>query len=188
MPLEPTIGDYEPVFPSRARHGSEPERWPAPEKSKSFDDPAIKAASPANQKAASNTTLWTTSADWIRRKGHTLTFCALFVFTVVLYLRPYELVPALSSFTSMAFYVGVITLAIFVISQIAAEGNLTTRTQEVNLVLLLCVTALLIFVVIVNVVRTQRRLSLLILLALGVSVYLSICALQDYQSGLFGIG
>src|SRR5829696_8408340 len=180
MPLEPTIGDYEPVFPSRARHGSEPERWPAPEKSKSFDDPAIKAASPANQKAASNTTLWTTSADWIRRKGHTLTFCALFVFTVVLYLRPYELVPALSSFTSMAFYVGVITLAIFVISQIAAEGNLTTRTREVNLVLLLCVTALLsiplavnpgeawktfsellvktllIFVVIVNVVRTQR--------------------------------
>ena len=112
----------------------------------------------------------------------------------------------------MAFYVGIITLSIYAITQIVVEGNLTTRTREVNLVLLLGVAALLsipfainpgeawktfsdllvktllIFIVIVNVVRTERRLRLLMLLALGVSIYLSIAAIQDYQAGLFGIG
>ena len=213
MPLGPTIGDYEPVLPSRARRETDlhaqAETWPASDKFNSFDDPVRKASAPTDDEAA---TVWATSADWIRRKGHSITFCALFLFTVVLYLRPYELVPALSSFTSMAFYIGIITLAIFAISQLIIEGNLTTRTREVNLVLLLGLAALLsiplavnpgeawttfndlliktllIFIVIVNVVRTERRLYMLIWLALGVSVYLSINAIQDYRAGVFAVG
>ena len=217
MPLEPKIGDYEPIVPARARRDKEfhapAETWPTSEKFKSFDSPVIKPAPPTDGQASSDTTtVWATSADWIRRKGHTITFCSLFLFTVVLYLRPYELIPALSSFKSMAFYIGIVTLAIFVISQLVIEGNLTTRTREVNLALLLGVAALLsiplainpaeawkvftdllvktllIFIVIVNVVRTQRRLLLLMLLALGVSVYLSIYAILDYQSGTFLMG
>jgi putative inorganic carbon (hco3(-)) transporter len=216
MPFRPTVGDYEPVLPSRARRDREfhaqPETWPASEKFKSFDSPVSKPASPTGEQAASNTTVWATSADWIRRKGHTLTFCALFLFTVILYFRPYELVPGLSSFTSMAFYVGIITLGIYAITQIVVEGNLTARTREINLALLLGVTALLsipfavspgeawttfndllikallIFIVIVNVVRTKRRLYLLILLSMVVSLYLSFYAIQDYRAGNFGLG
>jgi len=216
MPLEPKIGDYESVVPGRARRDrdfhAQPETWPRAEKFKSFDSAVARPAPPTDQQAAGEPTVWTTSADWIRRKGHGITFVALFVFSVVLYLRPYELIPALSGIKSMAFYVGIVTLAIYAITQIVVEGNLTTRTREVNLILLLGVAALLsipfainpgeawktfsellvktllIFIVIVNVVRTDRRLRLLMLLALGVSVYLSIAAIQDYRAGLFGIG
>src|ERR1041384_2960945 len=216
MPLEPKIGDYEPGCPSRARRDrdfhAQAETWPRAEKFKSFDSAIAKPAPPTDLGATSETTVWSTSADWIRRKGHGITFAALFVFSVVLYLRPYELIPALSGITSMAFYVGVVTLSIYAITQIVVEGNLTTRTREVNLILLLGVAALLsipfainpgeawktfsdllvktllIFIVLVNVVRTERRLRLLILLALGVSIYLSIAAIQDYRAGLFGIG
>ena len=216
MPLEPKIGDYESVVPSRPRRDrdfhAQPETWPRAEKFKSFDSAIARPAPPTDQQAADEPTVWTTSADWIRRKGHGITFVALFVFSVVLYLRPYELIPALSGIKSMAFYVGIVTLSIYAITQIAVEGNLTTRTREVNLILLLGVAALLsipfainpgeawktfsdllvktllIFIVIVNVVRTERRLRLLMLLALGVSIYLSIAAIQDYRAGLFGIG
>jgi putative inorganic carbon (HCO3(-)) transporter len=216
MPFKPKIVDYEPVFPSRARRDSDfhaqPESWPSSDKFDSFDNPAIKPAAPVNEEAANNTTLLTTSADWIRRKGHTISFSALFVFTIILYFRPYELIPGLSSFKSMAFYVGIVTLAIYAITELAVEGNLTARTREINLALLLgvaallsipfainpgeawktfselLVKALLIFIVIVNVVRTKHRLYLMIMLALVVSVYLSIYAIQDYQSGIFGIG
>ena len=216
MPLEPKIGDYEPVFPSRARRDREfhtqPEIWPASEKFKSFDSPGSKPAPPTEEQAAGNTSVWVTSADWIRRKGHTITFSALFLFTVILYLRPYEFFPALSSLKSMAFYVGLITLIIYAITQLTVEGNLTVRTREINLVLLLGVAALLsmplavnpgeawatftelllkeilIFIVIVNVVRTERRLYGLLVLALVVSVYLSINAIQDYRLGIFKLG
>ncbi len=216
MPLDPPIDDYEPLIPSRARRDSklhaQAETWPASERFKSFDGPVSKPASPSNQPVTSDSSVWATSADWIRRRGHGITYWFLFLFTIILYFRPYELVPALSSFTSMAFYVGVITLSIYAISQLAVEGNLTARTREVNLALLLGVAALLsipfainpseawttfsellikallIFIVIVNVVRSERRLYLLMLLGLIVSVYLSIYAIQDYQSGLFGMG
>ena len=152
------------------------------------------------------------SRSFIRRRGHTLSFAGLFLFTVILYLRPYELIPALSSFTSMAFYTGLVTLIVFVITQLGKEGNLTARPREVNLALLLGVAAflsipgainpgeawlnfselyiksLLIFIVLANVVRTEFRLRLLLLFCLGVSLYLSINAIQDYQSGIFTIG
>ena len=43
--------------------------------------------------------------------------------------------------------------------------------------------AVLMFVVMVNAVRTERRLKVLILLALTVSLFLSVGALEDYYSG-----
>jgi O-antigen ligase len=112
----------------------------------------------------------------------------------------------------MAFYTGLATLIAYVITQVVNEGNLTARPREINLVLLLglasllsipfaidpneawttfseiLVKALLIFIVLVNVVKTERRLDLLILLVLAVSIYLSINAIQDYQLGVFKVG
>jgi O-antigen ligase len=149
---------------------------------------------------------------WSLRKGHGLTFIALFFFSVVLYFRPYELIPALSSFTQMAFFFGVLTLAIYVPSQLILEGNLTARPREIHLILLLCLAAFLsmpmatspgeaykeftdvllkaivIFIVIVNVVRTENRLKVLIWLAFAVSLYLSYFAVSDYMHGNFREG
>ena len=149
---------------------------------------------------------------WSLRNGHNLTFIALFLFSVVLYFRPYELIPALSSFLQMAFFFGVLTLAIYFPTQLMLEGNLTARPREVHLILLLGLAALLsmpmatspgeawgefsdvllkaivIFIVLVNVVRTENRLRLLIWLAFAVSVYLSYYAIVDYITGNFREG
>jgi O-antigen ligase len=112
----------------------------------------------------------------------------------------------------MAFYTGIVTIAIYGISQLSMEGNLTARPKEINLVLLLGLAAILsiplavvpsdawktfsellvktivIFIVFVNVVRTELRLKLLLLLILAVSVYLSINAINDYRQGVFLTG
>ncbi len=152
------------------------------------------------------------AGKWTARRGHGLTFVCLFVFSIVLFLRPYELIPSLSSLKSMAFYVGIVTLAVFAVTQVATEGNLTARPREVNMVLLMGLAALLsipmaidpaeawkefselviktvlIFLVIVNVVRTEWRMRFLWFLILGVSIYLSISLISDYQAGVFKIG
>ena len=149
---------------------------------------------------------------WNLNKAHFITFIALFLFSVVLYFRPYELFAALSSYTSMAFYIGVATLAVYVPSQFVAEGNLTARPREINLILLFVVAAFLsmplasspgeaydtftevllkaivIFIVFVNAVRTEWRFKLLIWLAFAVSLYLSFFALSDYSNGNFREG
>ena len=150
-------------------------------------------------------------ANIILRRGHTISYIGLFLFTSVLYFRPYELFTALSSFTSMAFWTAVFTLSVFIPSQLALEGTLTTRPREVNLLLLLCVAGLLsiplaispvealitfydpfikvvlMFIVLVNVVRTERRLKGLFFLALAVSCVLSLGALNDYRLGRFTV-
>jgi hypothetical protein len=217
MPLKPEALDYEGVFSGRAGRDRETageiESWPSAGKLKHFDDveyvPAPSAAVPQTQ---THSSFVTQAGNWIRRRGHTVSFAALFVFSIILYLRPYELVPALSSFTSMAFYTGVITLGIYFATQLSLEGNLTARPREINLVLLIGVAALLsmpmadspsdawkvfsemlikvlvIFVVIVNVVRTELRLKMLLWLVLGVSIFLSINAISDYRAGVFSIG
>ncbi|HSK63185.1 MAG TPA: O-antigen ligase family protein, partial [Pyrinomonadaceae bacterium] len=149
---------------------------------------------------------------WLWRRGHGATFVLLFIFSVVLYVRPYEAFPFLSGFMQMAFYTGVATIVVFAISQLGIEGNLTARPREINLVLLLGLAALLsmplagsigdawktfseqliktliIFIVLVNVLRTQMRMKLLLLLVLAVSIYLSVNALNDYRLGMFGVG
>jgi O-antigen ligase len=47
---------------------------------------------------------------------------------------------------------------------------------------------LIIFIVLANVVRTQMRMKLLLFLVLGVSIYLSLNALNDYRLGTFATG
>jgi len=152
------------------------------------------------------------AGKWTKSRGHGLTFACLFVFSIVLFLRPYELISALSSFKSMAFYVGIVTLTVYAVSQLIAEGNLTSRPREVNMVLLmglaaflsipmaidpgeawkefseLVIKTVLIFVVIANVVRTEWRMRFLWFLILGVSIYLSVSVISDYQAGVFKIG
>ncbi|MBA2645256.1 MAG: hypothetical protein H0U81_00525, partial [Pyrinomonadaceae bacterium] len=145
----------------------------------------------------------------ILKGGHAISYAGLFLFSIVLFFRPYEIISALSSFKTMAFWTAIFTLLVYIPSQIGREGNLTARPREVNLVLLLCLTALLsmplaadpkmaweafnqefikavlMFIVLVNVVNTERRLKGLLLLTLAVSCYLSWHALNDYRVGNF---
>ena len=149
--------------------------------------------------------------SWIVKRGHFITYLGIFSFTFVLYFRPYELFPALAGFSSMAMVLALLTLAIYVPSQFSLEGNLTARPREVNLLLLLTAMALismlfatslpdawatfndiflkavLMFIVMVNVVRTESRLKGLIWLSIGVSCLLSLNALDNYRAGLFTV-
>jgi hypothetical protein len=212
-----SFSDYEPVAPARGLRtpprdeggwrsdapefrgaeattdgGDETRRGPRPKKS-------------AAKKSAANGAAEVQEFEPLRR-GHSLTFACLFAFTVLLYLRPSELYPSVVT-NNIAFVVGLVTLAVFLPTQLSVEGTLTARPREVNAVLLLCVAALLsmplavspalaweefggtfircvvIFVVIVNAVRTEARLRRLLLLAVLVSLWLSAGALDDYRLG-----
>jgi O-antigen ligase len=112
----------------------------------------------------------------------------------------------------MAFFFGILTLAIYLPTQLMTEGNFTARPREVNLILLLALTAFLsmplasnpgeayttftdvflkaivIFIVLVNVIRTESRFKILVWLAFAVSIYLSVNAVNDYMNGVFREG
>ena len=144
------------------------------------------------------------------RRGHALTYAALFLFTIILYARPAEFYPSPLT-ASIALIVGILTLAIFFPSQLALEATLSARPREVNLILLFCLTGLpsiplainpseawsefsgtfirciVIFIVMVNAVRTERRLKGLLFLAIAVSCWLSLGALNDYRLGLLTV-
>jgi O-antigen ligase len=203
--------DYEPVTRSRRGRLFESEEagaetlpaeeiWPTKADSSTRDESgksAEAAPSPVNKRPP---------ATFLRR-GHGLTYAALFLFTVILYARPAEFYPSPLT-NSIAYIVGLITLAIYAVSQITVEGTLTARPREVNLVLLFGLTGLLsiplaitpatawatftdtfircivIFIVMVNVVRTELRLRWLLYLVLFVSCVLSAGAVNDFRLGL----
>lgn len=195
--------DYEPVLPLRRGFKDEAaeqlrpgDGWPAESDARPIVDEksdAGGALSAAKEKGA------------VLRRAHGLTYAGLLLFTFVLFYRPYEYIPLP---LTLAFWLATLTLVFYFPAQLGAEGNLTARPREVNLVLLLClaglvsvpfakesvgdawaafsnifIRAILIFVVIVNVVRTERRLRWLLLLALGSGVAMAAGALSDYAAG-----
>jgi O-antigen ligase len=214
MRHSPDILDYEGVFPSkRSRPGDAESMGKGVFKELDLEKPSQKPAEKdAEEKDEKPSFMEVEAGKWQPKRGHGVTFALLFAFSIVLYFRPYELIPALSGFKTMAFWVGIVTLAAYFITQIVLEGNLTARPREVNLVLLFGIAALLsipfaidpgeawgtfvdfliktilIFLVLVNVVRTEMRMKLLIYLALAVSIYLCIHLINDYRAGVFKIG
>ena len=216
MPIQSNPFDYEPLTRSRRSRG-----WEAPENDWNLAGAEASAPeqvlveqpkNPAGSKSAQKPTppqrrkLGEPLKERILRRGHTVSFIFLFLFTAVVYFRPYELFPALSAFSSMAKLLAIVTIIIFLPTQLAIEGNLTTRTREVNLLLLLVLAALLsiplaldpgaawgsfieylkvvaMFIVLVNVVRTEKRLKALLLLVLAASAIVSIAAVRDYRIG-----
>ena len=110
-----------------------------------------------------------------------------------------------------AFYIGDRDAAIFFPSQLATEGNLTKLSTEVKAILAMTAIAFLlipisvdpatawetfndpyikavaIFIVLVNVVRTRRRLMQSMWLSFGIGIYLAVCAVQYYMEGKFSV-
>jgi putative inorganic carbon (HCO3(-)) transporter len=140
------------------------------------------------------------------KQGHGLSFAGLFLFTALVYLRPYELSPSLFWLSKVPFWVAVATLAIFVVAQLSLENRLTIRVIEVKLVFGLLVIALLsllvaidrlrawnafvefskvvaIFVVMINVVRTEKRLRSILFLVMIASCVIAVAAVHDYSVG-----
>ena len=148
---------------------------------------------------------------WLVRNGHSLTYIGLYLFSVMVFFRPYEIVPGLGFLSQTAIYFALATLAIFVPSQLATEGNLTMFSTEVKAVLAMTVIALVsiplakdpalawatfndsfikavvVFIVLINVVRTRKRLIGMMGLSLGIGVYLAFSALYLSMTGQFKV-
>lgn len=142
-------------------------------------------------------------------QGHRWTYAGLWLFTALLIFRPSDLSPALASLGRLSFVVAALTLFLFCITQIWMEGRLSARPLEVSLVLALVVAALvsarlgvnpdasisvfldvfikavLMFLVMVNAVRSEKRLHRLLWLALAAGVFVSWGAVSAYRSGQF---
>ncbi len=199
--------DYEPLRPSRSSSLEDVEAWTVIGGGASRrNEPAVRKEPQVSAPSPISTTNFKERAIVIQR-GHLLSYLGLFLFTAVVYFRPYEQIPALRGVTSMAFWIAIVTLVAFVITQLSIRGNLTARPREVNLILLLGVAALLsvpladdpnrawlafsdfikvivMFVVMINVVHSRWRLQGLLFLALAVSCYLSVNAFIDYSAGI----
>lgn len=194
--------DYQTVSPSRLR----PKASAAVFDSVACAEPSV----PAKAIDASPGPAILELAPTFLKRGHAISFALLLLFTIILYGRPAEFYP--SAWTnSLALIVGVITLTCFGITQITLEGSLTARPQEVTLVLLFMLTGVLsiplaidpaiawaefsgtfirgvlIFIVIINVVRTETRLKAILFLAIATAIVLSVQAINDYRLGMMTV-
>jgi hypothetical protein len=166
-----------------------------------------KVSGASTKQPESSAPLRTTKGKWTLKRGHALSYAGLVLFTIVLYARPAEFYPSRLT-ASIALIVALATLGFFIPTQLSLEGNLTARPPEVNLVLLFCLTGLLsmplainrfaawqefngtfircivMFIVIVNVVRTRARLKGLLLIAIATGLWLSVEAINEYRLGL----
>lgn len=148
-----------------------------------------------------------TNESWVVRNGHYLTYFGLYCFSILVFFRPYELIPGLGFLSATAFYFAAATLFVYIPTQLATEGNLTTFPTEVKCVLLITVIAIVMmplakdsalawetfndsfskavamFIVMVNVLRTRKRLMGIVWLSLSIGVVLSYMALSMYIRG-----
>lgn len=146
-------------------------------------------------------------SNWMVRSGHLLSFFGVFLFTVAVYVRPYELITELRPLSTMAFWIALVTILMFLPTQLSLEGNLSSRPREVNILLLLCLCVFLsipfadepgnslnslvdfmkvvvIFIVMINVIRSEHRWKLLVMLLLLISCFLGFSALRNYGLGM----
>ena len=70
---------------------------------RTYEDGLLGSGKPAGRALASNVRSSGKKEGWTSKRGHALSFAGLFLFTLVLYFRPYELFKSLSAFNSLAF-------------------------------------------------------------------------------------
>ena len=144
---------------------------------------------------------------WIHKHGHSLSYAGIFLFTTIVFFRPYEMSPSLMWLSTSAFWVALVTIVIFVLTQLGLENTITARPREINLILLLVLAGILsipqalepqrafdsfiqfvkvvmIFIVMINVIRTEKRLKKLWILVLIATCILCVNAINDYRLGL----
>jgi len=151
------------------------------------------------------------SDKWLVRNGHLITYVLLYLFSIMVLFRPYEIIPGLGFLSATAVYFAIATLLVYLPSQLATEGNLTMFSTEVKAVLAMTLISLLtipiaksptmawdtfndpfikavvVFIVMVNVVRTRKRLLLMMWLSFGIGIYLGFSAIDLYMNGKFAV-
>lgn len=195
MELDGQSLDYEPVIPSRAERQPRTDSEESNQKVSERADPGQPAQGALARDAKGQA--------WSLKRGHTLTFVTLALYTVMAYFRPFELSPVFAWTVWLPFWTAIVMLVVFVPSQLAREGTLTERPREVNLSLLLWAIALLsvlqaldpakawetfiflsktiiFFIVMVNVMSTEWRLRVMMFLALAAGCFMSATALSNY--------
>jgi putative inorganic carbon (hco3(-)) transporter len=208
MTVKPPSLDYEPLKRTTAECVAEDGAEAVFNRPRKFRDVADEwVDAPAREaKPDEEAALEPAKETWIHKHGHSISFAGIFLFTALVFFRPYEWSPSLAWLSSSAFWVAGATLIAFVVTQLGLENTLTVRTREVNLLLLLILTGalsiplaldpgrswdrfveflkvVLIFIAMVNVIRTEKRLKALWLLVLIASCILSINAINDYRLG-----
>lgn len=203
---KPLMGHSETLGPARVPHGADGQQ-------SLIEQPLAKAPdyssiSKAERRRAKRAEVLE-GESWLLKRGHTLTYAGVFLFTTTLYFRPYELFPALSGLSSLALVIAIATLLIYLPTQFASEGNLTAMTTEVKCILFMAVWAVLtipiakdpalawetfsdvfikvvlMFIIMVNTLRTKARVNGLVWLAIGVGLMLTYQAIDLYQKGEF---
>src|SRR5215831_4148992 len=109
--------DYEPVRRSKERSACRNEYqiladWP------------VRADGESTDYQPTNQPIFSRPVNSGLQRGHVLSYLALLLFTLILYARPAEFYPSPLT-TSIALIVGVLTLILFVPTQLLLEGNLT---------------------------------------------------------------
>ena len=146
---------------------------------------------------------------WPSVPAHRLTFVGLWLFTALLIFRPGQTPDGNNGGARFSFIIAVLTLLSFVVSQLRFEKRLSARPLEVTLVVLLCggallsmpnaynsseamgvfmdvfIKAVLMFIVMINAVRSEKRLVVLFWLVLAAGIYVSYGALDAYRLGQF---
>lgn len=149
------------------------------------------------------------SDRWSMRKDHTFTYIGIFLFTFILYFRPYELIPGLSGFSSMTSIAAIAAIVFYMVTQLSSGKLITVFSTEVKCVLFLFFWVLLtmplakdpgvswtrfdeafskvvlIFVIMVNTLQTRLRLKGLMWLGIGVGIMVSYQAVLFYREGVF---
>jgi O-antigen ligase len=144
---------------------------------------------------------------WLARNGHTLTYIGLYLFSILVLFRPYDIFSSLSFLSATAFYFALITLAFYLPTQLLTEGSFTTFPTEVKAVLAMTflalvtmpiakspgtaweafneifIKAVVMFIVMINVLRTRGRLMGMVWLSLSVGLFLSYTAVGMYWRG-----
>ncbi len=159
-----------------------------------------------------------TSDTWLLRRGHLLTYISLYLFSIMVFYRPYELFTKdprfpdsfmhLEYLEGTAVYFAIVTLGIYLPVQYLTDGDFTIMSPEIKCLLGLTalsilsvaiardrvlafdtltdefIKAVLIFLVLVNVMRTRWRLLGMFWLSMSIGLYLSFSVLEDYQNGV----
>jgi O-antigen ligase len=150
-------------------------------------------------------------ADRSERGNHGLAFAGLFLFTLLLYLRPNEMFPELFGAFPLVRIVAILALATYVISRLASGQSLTSWPLELKMLAAIILLGLIfipiakepgdswdvltdnllkigcIFVLMINLINTRARLRLLFKVVVVCGAVLATFAIRDYLSGNVGV-
>ena len=120
MKVKEPFMDYEPL---RRRSGSK----------SAFDDTAgdfhferPAEVRPREEKPA----VKSTTESWIHKHGHTVSYAGIFLFSTLVFFRPYEFSPSLFWLAQTPFWVAVATLFVYAVTQLGLENRITARVHR----------------------------------------------------------